>query len=122
MERLRQRWGVLTPSQRAELDLAGLHEPTQLASLFLTELAPGGGPSRSFTDDRPYCKPMWETASVSSNALAASIERLLGSERGPRLVGATDVEQQTVQERRALLVRMAHKGTSMGPFRFLNAP
>ncbi len=122
---LRRRWDSLTPTQRAELELAGMREPAQMASLYLTdlrELSSPAVPRAAFTDDQPYCKPIVEAPAGDADALDSSIRRLLESGEDPPLVGATDEELRGVQEHRALLQRMARKGTSMGPFRLRAQP
>lgn len=131
MERLRRRWAILTPTQRAELELAGVREPAQLLALYLADvgdLPAASAAVRVFTDDRPYCKPIWEAAyptrapSGNPEVIEASLRRLLETEQGPAPIGATEEERSALHERRSMLQRMARKGTSMGPFRFLTAP
>jgi spermidine synthase len=131
MERLRQRWSALTPTQRAELDLAGVQEPSVLASLYLSDLSEPGATvpgARTFTDDRPYCKPIGEAGNpASTQASEAPIDtsflrQVLDTATDPALTGATDAEVAVLRERRSYLRRMVRKGTGMGPFRFLADP
>ncbi|MBM4395713.1 MAG: fused MFS/spermidine synthase [Deltaproteobacteria bacterium] len=123
---LKRRWSALTPHQRAELDLAGLRDPEQLASLYLTKLGPppaGITPARVLTDDRPYCKPVWRSSyptgdpSWNPGVLADSVHQLLETESGPPLAGASEEEREAVRKHRASFLRMAHKGTTTGRFR-----
>jgi hypothetical protein len=120
--RLRQRWESLTPSQQAELALAGLREPSQLAALQLTDL---GGPvaARILTDDRPYSGPIWEiqrppgSSFATPDAYSNALLRLLQSGQGPRLAGATEEERAAVERDRQAFGAMIGNGILKGPFK-----
>jgi spermidine synthase len=134
--RLRQRWESLTPSQIAELALAGVREPAQLAALELTDLggaaadtaAAGGAGTgsavpRLLTDDRPYSGPIWEiqrppgSSFATPDAYSAALLRLLQSGQGPRLAGATDEERTALEKHRQAFGAMIGNGILKGPFK-----
>lgn len=124
--RFRQRWESLTPTQLAELALAGVHEPAQLAALQLTDL--GGSPAgpaaaRVLTDDRPYTGPIWEiqrppgSSFATPDAYSTALLRLLQSGQGPRLAGATDEERAALEKHRQAFGAMIGNGILKGPFK-----
>jgi len=124
--RLRQRWESMTPSQLAELALAGVREPAQLAALQLTDLgAAGAGPAaaRILTDDRPYSGPIWEIQRPPGSSFAtpddysAALLRLLQSGQGPRLAGATEEERIALEKHRQAFGAMIGNGILKGPFK-----
>jgi hypothetical protein len=120
--RLRQRWESLTPSQQAELALAGLREPSQLAALQLTDLG-GSAAARILTDDRPYSGPIWEiqrppgSSFATPDAYSNALLRLLQSGQGPRLAGATEEERAAVERDRQAFGAMIGNGILKGPFK-----
>jgi spermidine synthase len=129
--RLRQRWESLTPSQIAELALAGVHEPAELAALQLTDLggaavdtaAADSAAARILTDDRPYSGPIWElqrppgSSFATPDAYSAALLRLLQSGQGPRLAGATEEERAALEKHRQAFGAMIGNGILKGPFK-----
>jgi spermidine synthase len=139
--RLKQRWEALTPAQRAELALAGLREPLQMASLQLTSLGaaepgpadagpanPGDATARILTDVRPYSGPIWEierppgTSLGTIDAYAVALQQVLLAGEGPRLAGISEEERSALEERRREMRAMVLNGARKGPFRFHEAP
>jgi hypothetical protein len=127
---LRQRWESLTPSQLAELALAGVREPAQLAALQLTDLGgPVVGPAatRILTDDRPYSGPIWEiqrppgSSFATPDVYSAALLRLLQSGQGPRLAGATEEERAALEKHRQAFGAMIGNGILKGPFKLPTA-